>query len=65
MNQIFWALAVVYLNQPISIHNVYITHSQCESIGKNFQTSLCYPVNVKDKNEALKQINAINIMITR
>jgi len=64
MNDIFWALAVVYiLGQPIQLVDVYVTREQCEHISKNYKLAACYPVNVMDRSETIKQINAINIMV--
>ena len=64
MNNIFWALAAVYaLGEPIELVDVYATRQHCEHISKNYKLSACYPVNVMNRNEVIKQINAINIIV--
>jgi|TARA_S200002703_G_scaffold122884_1_gene108826 hypothetical protein len=64
MSQIYWALAVVYfLNKPIDVVGVYQTSDQCEFIAQQYERAACYPVNVVNKDEVMKQINAINNII--
>lgn len=65
MNQIYWALAVICFNQPLDIFDTYNTYDQCVNVGKHFERSACYPVNVTNKTEVLKQISALNIIIDK
>ena len=53
------------INKPIEYVNMYNTREQCEHIANNYERAACYPVNVKNREDVIEQINAINIMVIK
>lgn len=61
MNHIVWACVVLLSNEPYSVIGTMQTREHCESVVKMYgNQTKCYPVNVTDHKEILKQIKALN-----
>lgn len=59
---ILWACIVVVLNN-VTVIEVAATREGCEAISRQNPGSSCFPVTVRSKLEATKQIEAINTLI--
>ena len=69
MNQIFWACVVMIASEPYYVMGTMHTRDHCENVASKYEppsiynsSIKCYPVNVTDQQEALKQVKALKII---
>tara|TARA_A100001015_G_scaffold281254_1_gene344342 strand:+ start:1300 stop:1527 length:228 start_codon:yes stop_codon:yes gene_type:complete len=69
MNPIFWTCVVMISSEPYYVMGTMHTRDHCENVASKYEppsiynSSIeCYPVNVTDPKEVLKQVRAINIV---
>ena len=69
MNQIFWACVVMLASEPYYVMGTMHTKEHCEIVASKYvppsihnSTIECFPVNVTDRNEIIKQIKALKIL---
>ena len=69
MNQILWACVVMIASEPYYVMGTMHTRDHCENVASKYEppsiynsSIKCYPVNVTDPQEVLKQVRALNIV---
>ena len=69
MNQIFWACVVMLASEPYYVMGTMLTKAECENVASRYEppsiqySSIeCFPVNVTDRNEIIKQIKALKLL---
>ena len=69
MNQIFWACVVMLASEPYYVMGTMLTKAECENIASRYEppsirySSIeCFPVNVSERREIIKQIKALKIL---
>lgn len=69
MNQIFWACVVMLASEPYYVMGTMLTKAECENVASSYvppsiqHSSIeCFPVNVTDRKEIIKQINALKTL---
>ena len=69
MNQLFWACVAILASEPYYVMGIMQTREHCENVASKYETPSvynssikCYPVNVTDPYEALKQIQALRTL---
>ena len=69
MNQIFWACVVMLASEPYYVMGTMLTKAECENVASSYvppsiqnSTIECFPVNVTEHNEVIKQIRALKLL---
>ena len=69
MNQLFWACVVMLASEPYYVMGVMHTREHCENVASKYMAPSiynssikCYPVNVTDQQEVLKQVKALKLL---
>ena len=69
MKQIFWACVIMLASEPYYVMGTMYTKAECENVAARYEppsiqhSSIeCYPVNVTDHDDIIKQIKALKII---